>query len=387
MSTNPLEISIPELTGNEKEYLIECINSNYVSSVGPYIERFEKSISNYIELPSNCVTATNSATSALHLGLLALGVSKKDIVIIPNYTFIATANAVANSGATPWLIDILSDSLTINAELLESELEKNTYLSNGYRYHKLLHKRVYALIPVHIFGYAPDLDSLNNIVHKYNLNIICDAAGGLGSTYKNNQLGKVIENGVISFNGNKIITCGGGGIFFSKNKYLVEKVKHLASTARKSSNYIHDQIGFNFRMSNLHAAVGLAQLERLDLILKKRKEITKTYQQAFKNNTYFSFLIPDSYTISSNWLNVILVNKDIKFKMSDFIEDLNKKNINIRHYWSPISMQEPYRNCPMSDQHISLDTYMRIIVLPSSTNLTSNDIEHTINTVNNYFRK
>ena len=382
-----IDISIPNLFGNEKKYLLDCIDSNFVSSVGPYVKRFEESIAEYIDLPKNCVTATNSGTSALHLALISSGVTKEDIVIIPNYTFIATANAVRNANATPWIMDISSESLTINPELIVEELERNTFVSNGYRYHKNLKKRVFALIPVHVFGYAPDLDSLTEISKTYNLKIISDAAGGLGSFYKQKKLGKSVESGIISFNGNKIITTGGGGIFFSENTNLVAKVKHLASTAKTSADvYLHDQVGFNFRISNLHAALGLAQVERLDSILRKRLTTARKYEESFRNSSYFKFLTPPSYTSSSNWLNAIIINHDLDLNINTFINYLNQNNLKIRPYWLPMHMQTAYKNCPRSAQSISSSIYARVIVLPSSTGLTEDEMEYSIEKINAFFK-
>ena len=387
MIINNIEISVPDLSGKENQYLLECIKSNFVSSVGPFVSLFEKAIAEYIHLDSECVTATNSGTSALHLGLIALGVKPSDIVIIPNYTFIATANAVANCGATPWLIDIDSDSLTINTELLRKEIEENTYSRNGYRYHKKLLKRVFCLIPVHIFGYSPDLDKIIEIANYYNLKILNDAAGGLGSLYKGRQLGDSVENGIISFNGNKIITSGGGGIFFSKHINLVSKVKHLASTARVGRKYIHDQLGFNFRISNLHAAVGLAQIERFNMILEEKLSIFKKYFKAFEGDHNFILLSPPPYTISSNWLNVLMIKHSTTFNIDDFIDKLNKKNINIRHFWRPIHMQEIYQNCPKSKVDNSETIHSRVIVLPSSTKINDSEINYTIEEIKKYFKK
>ena len=385
MSNQPIDISIPDLSGKEEEYLSNCIETNYVSSVGPFVSRFEEAISQYINLPKECVTSTNSGTSALHLALIASGIKRNDLVIIPSYTFIATANAVINAGGIPWFIDILEDSLIIDSKLIESEIQEKTFLKSGFRFHKELGYRVFALVPVHVFGNAPDLDSLINLSEEYNLELIADSAGGLGSIYKGKQLGEAVPKGIISFNGNKIITSGGGGIYYSKDKNSVEMVKHLSSTARKSVNYVHDKVGFNFRISNLHAAVGLAQIERMDNIIKKKLSIKEKYAKSFKSNKVIKLIEPIKSTCSSNWLNAIVVSKDLLFNLEELINILNSKNIRIRHYWRPIHMQEPYRGCPCSIQEISSNIYSRIIVLPSSTNLTNGEIEYTIQEIKRYF--
>ena len=306
------------------------------------------------------------------------------MVLIPSYTFIATANAVSNAGGVPWLIDVNSNDLTINTTLLESELEDKTYLKNGLRYHKELNKRIFGIIPVHVFGFSPDLDSIYKIAKRFNLKIICDAAGGLGSRYKNKAMGESIKNGIISFNGNKIITTGGGGIFFSENIELVKRVKHLASTARKTADYIHDKIGYNFRISNLHAALGLAQTEYFEYILKRKNEIAKIYKNNFKDNKNIFFINPDRFSTSSNWLNAIIIKDKEDFSLEEFILYMQQEKINIRHYWRPIHLQPPYINCPKSIQEISSNLFSRIIVLPSSTGIRNDEINFVVKKLINF---
>ena len=184
-----IEVSIPFLNGNEKTYLEECINSNYVSSIGPFVNQFENKLAEIIGLNPDQITTTNSGTSALKLALIASGIKKGDLVIIPSYTFIATANAISDCGAVPWIIDILPNSLTLDFNLVEEEIISKTFLKNGQLFHKELGFRVFGIIPVHVFGYPPHLDEIIKIGEKYNLNIISDAAGGLGSLYKNKNLG------------------------------------------------------------------------------------------------------------------------------------------------------------------------------------------------------
>ena len=385
MLKNNLEISIPYIRGNSKKYLNQCIDTNFVSSVGPFVDLFEKALAEELGIESKMVTATNSGTSALQLSLIAMGIQKEDLVLIPSYTFIATANSVSNAGGIPWLIDVSQKNLTIDIELLYKELNEKTYLKNGTRFHKELNKRIFAIIPVHVFGFPPNLDEIYKLSKKYNLKVISDAAGGLGSSYKGKLMGDAIEHGIISFNGNKIITAGGGGLFFSKDFELVNKVKHLASTARKTSDYIHDFIGFNFRISNLHAALGLSQIECFKYILKRKHEISNLYKKELHKSQNIHFIKPEKNSSSSNWLNAILIKKNVDFELNNFISYMREHKINIRPYWRPVHLQPPYLSCPRSKQEVSKRIFSRVIVLPSSTNIEDKEIKFVSEKILNYF--
>ena len=267
-----IEISIPSLRGKEYDYLKECVKTNFVSSIGPFIKRFEDAVAKDIGLIKNQAAATSSGTTALQLGLLAIGVKPNDLVIVPSYTFIATANAVSHTGANPWLVSTDMNYLTIDPKKLDKELEMNTFTKNGFTYHKKTKQKVSCIIPVYIFGYPPDIDSIKSIADKYSIPIILDSACGIGSKYKKNPLGQTNLPGIISFNGNKTITTGAGGVFYSNKFNLVERVRHLSSTAKYSDKYEHDEIGYNHRMSNIQAAVGLAQVEQLEKIIKEKND-------------------------------------------------------------------------------------------------------------------
>ena len=383
----PLDISVPFIGENAKKYLNECIDSNFVSSVGPFVNKFEESLANLLEIDSELLTTTNSGTSALHLALLASGIKKDDLVIIPSYTFIATPNAISIAGGIPWIIDINPKTCTINTNLIKEELENKTIKKNGFTYHKKLNKRVFGIIPVHVFGFPPDLDQVTKIGKDFNLKIISDAAGGLGSFYKNKSLGQSIDHGIISFNGNKIITTGGGGLFFSKNFELVNKVRHLASTARKTLDYIHDELGFNYRISNLHAALGLSQVECFEMILSKKLKIKQLYLKNFEDNKNIQFIEPDEFGNSSNWLNAIMIKKNKSFEINEFLSFMHQRKINIRHYWRPIHLQPPYLKCPRSIQNISSNIFSRIIVLPSSANINNEEINYVTDNILSYLNR
>ena len=228
-----IEISTPSLRGNEYKYLSECI-TNFVSTVGPFINRFEEEVAIKIGVDNDKTVATASGTSALQLGLISIGVKPNDLVIIPSYTFIATANAISFIGAEPWIIDIESNYLTLDPLDLLRELEKHTYLKGNQRFHKSTDQRIAGVVPVFVFGHSPDLNAISNICKKYSIPLFIDSACGMGSKYKNKRLGELGMPGIISFNGNKTITSGSGGIFFSQNENEIKLVRHLASTAKVS---------------------------------------------------------------------------------------------------------------------------------------------------------
>jgi len=228
-----IEISIPSLRGKEYKYLEECIATNFVSSVGPFVNKFENSLANNIGLLENQTVVTSSGTTALHMALLALGVKPNDLVIIPSYTFIATANAVSHSGAKPWIFNTEMDYLTLDPKKLDKELELRSFKQNGFSYHKDTKQKISCIIPVHVFGNPPDIEVIKSIGDKYSIPILLDSACGIGSKYKSKKLGQNKLSGIISFNGNKTITAGSGGAFYSseqnKTTQIHEKQKWTKS--------------------------------------------------------------------------------------------------------------------------------------------------------------
>ena len=223
-----IEISIPSLRGKEYKYLKECVATNFVSSVGPFVTKFENLIAKDIGLFENQTVVTSSGTAALHLGLLALGVKPNDLVIIPSYTFIATANAVSHTGAKPWILDTEMDYLTIDPKKLHKELELRTFKKNGFSFHKDTKQKIACIIPVHVFGSPPDIEVIKLIADEFSIPILLDSACGIGSKYRGNKLGQNKLSGIISLNGNKTITSGAGGVFYSSEQIIVDKVRHIS---------------------------------------------------------------------------------------------------------------------------------------------------------------
>ena len=382
-----IEISTPSLRGNELKYLSECISTNFVSTIGPFINRFEEAAAIKIGIDKNKTVATSSGTSALQLGLISLGVRPNDLVIIPSYTFIATANAISYIGAEPWIIDIESKYLTLDPLDLIKELEKYTYIKANQRFHKSTNQRIACVVPVFVFGHSPDLNSISKICEQYSIPLFIDSACGIGSKYNNKQLGELGLPGIISFNGNKTITSGSGGIFFSHNDSEIKLVRHLASTAKISSKYDHDMVGFNYKMSNINAALGLAQLEQLDNILKEKKEIHNLYQKEFSSSNFFNIINSPEWSESSYWLNFLLIKNDYIDKSSDLIKFLNENYIRTNYFWKPIHFQDPYLSLMSSESaKKNIHIQQKVIPLPSTATLKYSDQIKVINLINQYFK-
>ena len=262
-----IPLAVPNLTGKEREYLNKCIDTTFVSSVGEFVNRIEELTAG--KCGAKHAVATSSGTTGLHLALVGCGVKPGDLVIIPTFTFIATANAVAHCGAVPWLMDISADSWTLDADQLEWELKEKTKRKDGELLHRESGKRIGAIMPVYTLGNVPDMDKIRAVSDRYQLPLIADAAAALGAKYKGGEIGSLADLTVFSFNGNKTVTAGGGGVIAGGDEALLKKLKHLSTTARVTAEYDHDMVGFNYRMTNIQAAVGCAQLERLEEFVAK----------------------------------------------------------------------------------------------------------------------
>ena len=367
----------PNLSGNEKKYLNQCIDTTFVSSVGEFVTRFEEDICKVSEVKYG--TAVSSGTAGLHMALRACGVGRDELVCIPTFTFIATANAVMHCGAEPWLIDIDVKSWTMNPEVLEEELVKKAYIREGKVFHKASGRRVGAIMPVYTLGMPADMDEINRIADRYNLPVIADAAAAIGARYKGENIGGIANATVYSFNGNKTITCGGGGAIVSNQERLIKLAKHLATTARCGIAYDHDMVGYNYRMTNLQAAVGCAQLERVEEFLLKKKYIRNFYNQSFRQVEDVLLFPEVKWADSACWFSGLVLSDSCKVKK--LCEALKEKGIEAKAFWKPIHLQKPYLQAERSDMTISEKTWDRIITLPSSTGITETELEYVVSSV------
>lgn len=309
----------PVFGKKEKKYVLETIESTLVSSVGSYVDLFEKKICDIVK--SKYSIATVNGTSALHIGLKIVGVKPNELVLTQAFSFVATCNAIKYTGAEPVFVDISKKTLGICPKSLINYLNNNTVIINNECIHKKSGKKISACVPMHTFGHPSEINKILKICETFNIKIVEDAAEAIGSLYKKKHLGTFGDVGIFSFNGNKTITCGGGGIIITNNKKLAIKAKHLTTQAKVDHKweYFHDELGYNYRMPNINAALGCAQLENLNQILKSKREIASKYLKYFENSN-FEFVKEPKDSKSNFWLNAILTN------------NLNERNELLLHF-------------------------------------------------------
>ena len=378
-----IPLAVPQLSGNEARYLQECVDSTFVSTVGPFVGRFEQMVATAAG-SKHCV-ATSAGTTGLHAALVALGVDRDDLVIIPSFTFIATANAVSHAGATPWLMDVSPESWTLDANQLTAELERNTKVKRGTLVHRATGKRVAAIIPVHTFGTPADMDSIVAVARRYSLPIIADAAAALGATSRSRRIGELgADLTMFSFNGNKTVTAGGGGAVTGDDESLVKKLRHLTTTARVSANYDHDVVGFNYRMTNLQAAVGCAQMEQLDTFVAKKRMIRDTYDSALAELPGVELFPRVAGTESACWFSGFVTDVGSAERVR---ASLQEQSIDARPTWKPMHLQLPYMDVPRASLDVSDDIWQRIVTLPCSTGITNAELDAVIDAVRTQLRQ
>lgn len=368
-----ISLAMPNLTGNEKKYLDDCIDTTFVSSVGQYVTKFEGMVAE--TTGSKFVVATSSGTTGLHAALTAVGVKHGDLVIIPTFTFIASANSIAHCGAEPWLMDIDPSTWCLNAELVRSEIEKNCALKDGALVHKPTGKRVVALMPVYTLGNMPDMKTMRQIAEEYGLPLVVDAACAIGATYEGQDFGSLADLSVLSFNGNKTITCGGGGAVVGNDEELLSHVRHLTTTARVWPDYDFDEVGFNYRMTNLQAAVGVAQMERLSCFIATKRYVRKYYEEQLSKLKEKKISFFPATEGSSCWFSGIVLPEGTELSTAKGIcAKLKEYEIEARSFWKPVHLQKPYKDCPKSGLEVSESLWQRIITLPCSTNITEEEL-------------
>lgn len=356
----------PEFRGRERDYVRECIDSGWVSSAGPFVDRFESMLTEYTG--AACAVATVNGTAALHVALLLAGVRPNDEVLIPTLTFIATANAVSYCGAIPHLVDSEQDTLGIDPSALDKYLEQITELRGGARVNRLTGRVLRTVVPMHAFGHPMNLSGLSAVCAKYGLILVEDAAESLGSTYQGVHTGRFGRLAALSFNGNKIVTTGGGGAILTDDVELGRRAKHLTTTARLAHRWTvsHDEIGFNYRMPNLNAALGCAQLEMLPDFLAHKRRLAVRYAEAFAAISEATFLVEPSGTQSNYWLNTILLRADLAQERDAVLQSLNDQGLMARPCWVLMHHLPMYQHCPRAQLPVAEDIERRLINLPSS---------------------
>lgn len=357
----------PCFIGNEKKYLLECIDSGFVSSVGEFVTRFEEALKE--KTKARFVIATNTGTAALHIALLANGIDENCEVITQSISFVATANAIAYTGAKPVFLDIDENTLSLSPKALEYFLENQTYQKDNLSYNKTTHKLIKACVIMHTFGLSAHIKAIKELCEKYHILLIEDAAEALGSTYENKALGTFGKCGILSFNGNKIITGGCGGAILSDDENLAELARHLSTTAKipHPYEYDHDRIAYNYRLCNINAAILLAGLENLELFLENKRELAKIYKDFFKNHDKCKFIDEKSNEKSNFWLNTLLF-KDENLR-NIFLEECLKNNIFVRPVWKSLPSLKAFQNCQSNELINTKKLEKRLINLPSSVRI------------------
>jgi perosamine synthetase len=371
LGPGPAALHEPSFIGNEWRYLKECLDSTFVSSVGEFVDRFENDLAGFTG--AKHAVAVVNGTAALHIALKLAGVVANDEVLIPALTFVATANAVTYCNATPHFVDSEQPTLGVDAAKLRDYLASHTEQRAGQCVNLATGRVIRALVPMHTFGHPSDLDSLLRLARDFNLALIEDAAESLGSTYHDQHTGTVGLLGTLSFNGNKTITTGGGGAILTNDAELARHAKHLTTTAKlpHAWEYSHDEIGFNYRLPNLNAALGCAQLEQLPNMLAAKRELFQRYQTAFATIQGVSLMVEPEKCESNYWLQTLLLDASHAGQRDNVLEATNAATYMSRPVWRLVHELAPFKDCPHMDLAQAQSLSQRLINIPSSASLAS----------------
>lgn len=378
MSETRIPLSVPYLRGNEGRYLQECLASGWVSSAGPWVNRFEKEFAAY--LGTMGAVSVSSGTAALHLALLVAGVQSGDEVIVPTLTFIATANAARYLGAEPVFMDCDSH-LGLDLTKLERFLSKRCQFTNGVLRNRATGRRIAAIVPVHIFGHLVDVDQVMRLAEPLGVKVIEDATESLGSQWadgpENRASGTRGHFGCFSFNGNKIITTGGGGMVVSRSPAALARIKHLSTQAKVDELFFeHDEVGYNYRLTSLQAALGIAQLEQLPKILEAKKRTAATYQELLATRGLGDLVREPKGTHSNYWLCALRLARPVDLRST--IRALAARQIDVRPIWMLNHNQPPFKKCEAWEVDRATQEVARVLQLPSSADLTQKDIARVV---------
>ena len=361
----------PEFNDNSWVYVKDCLDSGWVSSVGSYIDRFENEIKDYVG--SSYAVACVNGTAALQVALRVSGVNSNDEVLLPSLTFIATANAIKHLGSMPHFVDVDPERLSVCPEKLLEYLKDTCEVKDSKCFNKKTGNRVGALVPVHIFGHPAHLDELSAIADEFCIPIVEDAAEGLGSFYKEQHVGTFGRAGIFSFNGNKIITTGGGGMIVTSDPIIAAHAKQLTTTSKEKHKweYVHNEVGYNYRMPNINAALGCAQLERLNGYLEKKQAIYQWYVDTLSSVNGIKVIKTPKDCRSNYWLNGFILEEGQAHLRDEILEKCSMNNVVCRPIWRPLHMLRPYVDCPRTSMKVTESLYRRVINVPSSPHLVS----------------
>ena len=364
--------AVPHLAGNEWQYVKQCLDENWVSSVGEFVTRFEREIAAWVGVPHAVATVNGSA--ALHVALLAAGVQRDDEVLVPALTFVATANAIAYCGAHPVFMDSEERSWGVDAEKVADFLGRECLVKDGRVVNRATGRTVRALLPVHLYGHPCDLDPLVELTRRYPLAVVEDSTEALGAEYRGRRVGVEGLVGVLSFNGNKIITTGGGGMVLTREARVAERVRRLTSQARGSAlEFEHDEIGFNYRLVNVLAALGVAQLEQLPAFIEAKRATADDYRHALAGRRGVSVFREASWARSTYWMTSILLDERVCPDVRALVRELNADGIGARPLWRPLNLQPAFRDAQAYRLEVAERLYARGLSLPCSVGITAEE--------------
>lgn len=381
-----IPLSVPHINGNEWKYVKDCLDTGWISSAGAYVNQFEQMVADFVGAKYG--VACMNGTVGLHIAQILSGVTSEDHVIAPNITFIATLNAIKYTGANPILIDVNSSDWQMDLDLLEKYLLENTTLKQTelgvFSFHNSTQKRVKAIMPVHVLGNIGNLERLQQIAKMFRLDIIEDSTEALGSYFKGKHAGTFGKFGVFSFNGNKIISTGGGGVIVTDDEELSKKAKHLTTQAKASQmEYIHDEIGYNYRLVNILAAIGVAQMEQFPILLKSKHEMDAFYRTELRGVGDIVFQEVSQAVSANCWLFTFKTNQ-----MRELLEFLNANGVQSRPFWMPMNQLEMFKkDIFVSDLDNSSEIYKTCISIPSSAGITQNQMSEVVNKIKEFYRK
>lgn len=366
VGAGPVALHEPSFTGNEWLYLKECLDSTFVSSVGKFVDRFEVELANFTG--AKHAVAVVNGTAALHIALKLAGVKTNDEVLIPALTFVATANAVTYCGAMPHFVDSEVRTLGVDATKLRDYLADYTEQRAGQCVNRATGRIIRALLPMHTFGHPVDMDGLLAVAHDFNLVLLEDAAESLGSYYHGRHTGTFGLMGTLSFNGNKTITTGGGGAILTNDAELARHAKHLTTTAKTPHawEYRHDEIGYNYRLPNINAALGCAQLEQLTALLETKRRLFKCFQSAFTDVQRAHIFAEPKNCRSNYWLQTLVLDESVELERDTILAATNDAGLMTRPVWTLMHRLAPYQECPRMPLPVAESLERRLINLPSS---------------------
>ena len=376
-----IPLSVPEIKGNEWEYVKECLDTNWVSYVGHYVNKFEEVMADYVGV--QYAVATASGTAALHTALLVAGIQENDEVLVSTLTFVAPVNAIRYVGAWPVFIDSEPKYWQMDPNKVVDFLNQECRWKNGKLYNRLTGRQIKAILPVHILGHPVDINSIVEIARKFNLTVIEDAAESLGAKYYGKSVGDLGDISCFSFNGNKVVTTGGGGALLTNNEEWAVRAKHITTQSKQDSlEYVHDEIGYNYRMNNIAAAIGVAQMEQIDSFIDKKRQIASMYFQGLQDLADCSLMEEAKYAFSTFWLYTLLMHESaVDIDSRQVIRELQKFGIQSRPLWRPAHRQKMFQDCVYYGADCADSMNALGVQLPSSVGLQIEEQEYVIQTL------